>query len=403
MDLKYSDQIFRIKGVDKFLKEIKKALQKGERFILYGDADLDGSVSVIILEETLKFLGAREIRVYFPDRDREGYGLNEKALLYLSKYKPAVLVSLDCGITNFREILLAKRLGFKAWIIDHHEIIEKTPSADIIIAPKEKKNPIIFSNLSNAGLVFYLSQLLLQDFQKTKEEINTLFNEHLILVAMATIADMMPIKEINRDLIDRGLSLFPTIRRPGLRVFIDRKLIKEGNNREEIQKIISILNITKNKNHLTGAYRILRSNSFIKAEKIARELIKEQKERKVKIDHFIKDLQKEIREQKLLMTSPIIFVVKKEYPISFTGPIASKIFGLFKKPTFIIGLTDTFAKGAVRVPSHLDSIEALRVIKGFLENFGGHRLAAGFSVKKENVPKIKKILENYFSDLNKKQ
>ena len=126
-----------IKNLKRAAGRIKRAIKNKEKIILYGDADLDGAASVIILKESIKNLGGKVARVYFPDREKEGYGLNQKALNLLKKEAPALLILLDCGISNFKEIKLAKKLSLKVIIIDHHEVLEKLPEAEIIIDPKQ--------------------------------------------------------------------------------------------------------------------------------------------------------------------------------------------------------------------------------------------------------------------------
>ena len=127
-----------IKNLKKTTQRILKAVQNKEKIILYGDADMDGVASVILFQETLMNLGARVSEIYFPDREEEGYGLNEKALQYLKEKTPALLIILDCGISNFEEMKLANKMGFEIIIIDHHVVLEKLPEASIIINPKQE-------------------------------------------------------------------------------------------------------------------------------------------------------------------------------------------------------------------------------------------------------------------------
>ena len=131
-----------IKNLNKAAERIKKAIKRKERIIIYGDADMDGVSSVIILKECIMSLGrpadsgSPVSAVYFPDRETEGYGINKDALNYLKKYAPALFITVDLGIGNFEEIKLAKRLGFEVMIVDHHEVLKKLPSASIIVNPR---------------------------------------------------------------------------------------------------------------------------------------------------------------------------------------------------------------------------------------------------------------------------
>jgi single-stranded-DNA-specific exonuclease len=398
MELQNLDKFYQIKGVPEFLKLIKGAIEKKEKIILYGDADLDGSTSVVILEEVLNFLGARIAKVFFPDREKEGYGINEKSLLYLSKYAPGILISLDCGITNFKETALAKKMGFRVWIIDHHEAMPQKPQAEVVIDTKDAENLQDFFNLANAGLIFYLTRMLLKEFKIKEKDFESLFNSHIVLTMIATIADMMKVDQTNQFLIDKGLELFPEDQRIGLKIISQQNETNERFIRPKIQKIISILNITKCKYRLTGSYRILSAKNSGKARELTNELISDQQKRKEELNNFVEEIIKETKRGEDI-NSEIVFSVSKKYPISFAGSIASKVCGYFKKPTFIVGLSKDLARGSVRVPHNLDSIEALKSVEEFLENFGGHKAAAGFSSKKENLEKVKQGLNDYFLTL----
>ena len=191
-----------IKNFKKAANRIQKAVKNKERIILYGDADLDGISSVIILKETIKSLGGMIENIYFPNRETEGYGLNEKALNFLSKLAPALFIIVDCGISNFEEVKLAKKMGFEVIIIDHHEILEKLPQASIVIDPKQKDDKYPFKQFATAGLAFKFSRLLLR-----KKNNQSLINNFSELAAISTISDMMPEVEEIKEIIDEGLQL----------------------------------------------------------------------------------------------------------------------------------------------------------------------------------------------------
>ena len=185
-----------IKNLKKVANRIKKAIKLKEKIILYGDADLDGIASVIVLEETIKNLGGKIQAVYFPDREIEGYGINETALNYLKKFSPALFIALDLGIGNFKEIESAKKFGFEVIIIDHHKVLgNKIPKASLVVDPKQKQDKYPFKGLATAGIAFRLSKLLLGDVFS-----ENLKNSFLELVALATIADMMPQENENEKI-----------------------------------------------------------------------------------------------------------------------------------------------------------------------------------------------------------
>ncbi|MDP4007429.1 MAG: DHH family phosphoesterase, partial [bacterium] len=143
-----------IKNLDKAALRLQKAAEQAEPIILYGDADLDGVCSAIILKETLRTLGGNVVRVYFPDREKDGYGITPRALKELKKFSPALLVAMDLGISNFKEIEEAKKMGFEVVLVDHHVVLDKLPAADIIVDPKQEGDTYPFKELAACGLTF---------------------------------------------------------------------------------------------------------------------------------------------------------------------------------------------------------------------------------------------------------
>jgi len=379
-----------IKNLKKAAKRISKAIKAKEKIILYGDGDLDGTCSVIILEESIKNLGGEVFKVYFPDREKEGYGLNKQALDYLKPIAPALLITLDCGIGNFKETEIAKKIGFEVMIIDHHEVLDKTPKASIVVDPKQKGDRYLFKNFANTGIVYKLSQVLL------KEKLEGLLDKNFLeLVALATLADMMPQVGENKILTMEGLSALNETLRPGLKIFW-----KMDPNKEPVQikrmasRIISILNIAGFKDHLTGSYILLNSAGGKTTEKLVKDLIKKGEERYSRIKEITWEVQERILKD---LESSIVFEGNKDWPLAFAGSVASRTCRDFQKPTFIFRKGKTESRGAVRTPGGLNSVEAMKSCSVLLETFGGHPLASGFTVKNENLDKFKECLIEYFA------
>ena len=176
----------KIKNLTKAANRIKKAILQKERIILYGDADLDGITSVLIAEEAIKSLGGNIVARYFPEREKEGYGVTPKGLEYLKEHAPALLVTFDLGISNFKEIPMAKKLGFSVIVVDHHKVLDKLPKADIIVDPKQPGDKYPFKEFAACGLSLQLAKELLG-----KKMSDALYQSMVELAAMGTIADMM--------------------------------------------------------------------------------------------------------------------------------------------------------------------------------------------------------------------
>lgn len=381
-----------IKNLKKTANRILKAVKNKEKIIIYGDADLDGAASVIILKETLKNLGSREPVIYFPNRGKEGYGINETALSFLKKEAPALFIVLDCGIGNFEEVVRAKKMGFEIIIIDHHEILEKLPEALIIVDPKQKGDEYPFKELAAAGILFRLSQIMLA--KKSGESLKRGFLE---LAALATLADMMPQVGENKILTEEGLRSLESTFRPGLKVFFEMNSLQPFSSVRQIaQKIISALNAPSASDHLNQTYLLLTTPSPQEAKNLATTLLEKAYQKQAKIREITEELEEKILKK---MEEPIIFEGDSFSPLILTGPIASRICNLHQKPTFIFERGLKESQGAVRMPKDLNGVQALIKCKEFLKTYGGHPRAAGFKLENKNLEKFKTCLIEYFSKL----
>ena len=381
--------MLEIKNLKSVASIILKAVKNKEKIILYGDADLDGVGSVVILKETLQNLGCRDIKVYFPDREKEGYGISKKALSYLKKFSPALFVALDCGIGNFKEAEIAKKLKFNLVIIDHHEILDKLPQAQIIVDPKQKNDPYPFKGLATAGIAYKASKAILRrNFSKN------LKNSFLEIVALATLADMMPEKDENIAFIENGLDSLKNTWRPGLKAFFEIESIRERRSIREIaQRIISALNATIVKDHLNEAYLILTSSTVKDAKVLAEDFLEKSRKRQIMIYEIVEEI-KESHSEKA--EEPIVFEGSLYWSFALTGSIASRICNYFKKPTFIYKKLEKESRGSVRMPSGLNGVEAMKKCSSLLGTYGGHPVACGFTVKNKNLEKFKECLIRYF-------
>ncbi|MCX6759161.1 MAG: DHH family phosphoesterase [Candidatus Nealsonbacteria bacterium] len=373
-----------IKNIKKAAQRIIKAIKNKEKIILYGDADLDGATSVIILQDSIRSLGGEISAVYFPDREIEGYGITEKGLNFLKKETPALLIALDCGIGNFKEVKLAKSLGFEVMIIDHHEILDKLPAAKIIIDPKQKDDRYPFKYFACAGVVFKLSETILGN--KLTESLRRNFLE---LVALATIGDMMPQESENKIFIEEGLSFLKSSWRPGIKTFLEIEPFKSypGIN-QKVSKIISILNIRDVKSNLPASFRLLSSYSSKEAEGIVKDLLKKAERRKEKIEEIKAEVEKRLE----VKEDPIIFEGGADFDLTLISSVASSTCQKHLKPAFLYKKMMKESHGTVRVPKGINSVSLMKKCSEYLLTYGGHAQASGFRIKNENLEKFKKCL-----------
>jgi len=372
-----------IKNLKKASNRILKAVKDKENIILYGDNDLDGATSVIVLKEAIITLGAKISAVYFPDREHEGYGITEQALKKLKIFSPGLLIALDCGISNFKEIKLAKKIGFDVLVVDHHKVLKKAPEADIVVDPKQDSDNYPFKEFAAVGIVFKLTELLLKN--KMSSNLRKSFME---LVALATIADMMPQIDENKEFIEEGLSDIENSWRPGIKVFFELKFLKEYDFRQKISKIISILNVRDVQNGIPVAFRILTEPSIEEVRKVIPELQIKTEERKLKIQRVVAVTKLKVLKSNL----PIIFEGGSDWDYTIISPVASQLCNYFKKPTFIFKKLKNESQGTVRSTHEIDSVSLMEHCKECLITYGGHAQASGFRIKNENLEKFKNCL-----------
>lgn len=382
-----------IKNLKKAADRIIKAVEKKEKIILYGDADLDGVASVIILKESIQNLGGSVAKIFFPDRENDGYGITESALEELKGFAPALFISADLGVGNFKEVKLAEKMGFEVIIIDHHQMLgNKAPQASIVVDPKQKGDKYPFKGLANVGVVFKLSEELLKNNFS-----DSLRNSFLELTAIATIADMMPQEEDNKFFIDKGLDSLRNTFRPGLKVFFDI-FNSDISSRGNLQTIISALNSCEKIDCLNETYLILISSSMNEAKRMAENLLGKAQSKQFKIKEMTRELEARISEQP---REEIIFEGDVSWPLILAGPVASIACQRYEKPVFIFkkGLKESC--GSVRVPRNMNSVDAMATCSDFLITYGGHPPASGFRIKNEDLPRFKECLIKYFNKKNR--
>jgi len=373
------------KVADRILKAINPSAGGGkEKIILYGDADLDGVAAVIIVKESIKNLGGEISAIYFPDRETEGYGISKTGLNYLKKFSPALFIALDCGIGNFKEVKLAKKLGFEVIVIDHHQVIDKLPEASIVVDPKQKEDKYPFKELATAGIALRLSELLLKG--KMTESLRQNFLE---LAAIATIADMMPQEGENQLIVGKGLTSLENSWRPGLKAFFNMEPFKNyGTLKQKVSKIISILNIRDVENQLPASFRLLTSTSLEELKELIKKLLEKSEDRKERIEIIIQEAEERISKK----TDPIIFEGSPDWDFSLISPVASNFCQKYQKPVFIFKVLEKESQGTVRVPKEIDSVALMKKCSKHLLTYGGHALASGFRIKNEHLEQFRDCL-----------
>lgn len=373
----------KIKNLENAAERIKKAVVNNERIILYGDSDLDGISSVVILEEAIKSLGGKIDSAFFPDRERDGYGINLKALEMLKEKSPALFITLDLGISNIKEVAIANEMGFEVLIVDHHETLVGTPDASIIVDPKQESDNYYFKGLANVGITYNLCLEILG-----KNISQNLKNSFLELTALGTIADMVPQVEQNAQIIEEGLRSLKSTFRPALRAFFDILGLDAP-----ILKIISSLNAAESVGFENESYKLLTSSNLTECKELVQKLINKNQDKQEQIKNIVLEIERRILQKP---EGHIIFEGDPAWRLTLAGAVASILCNKYQKPTFIFKKGDKESCGSVRNPSGTNSVEAMKTCADFLITYGGHAQASGFRVGNKDLEKFEKNLNDFF-------
>jgi single-stranded-DNA-specific exonuclease len=394
-------------GMKHAVERIKKAIKNKEKIVIFHDYDADGVCSSVVVASTLKEFGA-DFSTYTPDRQKEGYGLNKKALKEILKDKPDLLITTDCGITDIEEVEFMNENGVDVVIIDHHLPGDVLPPAYAIVNPKQKKCEYEFKYLCAAGVAFKLCSALIEsDFGKEKK-IKEGFEKWLLdVVAIATIADMMPLLGENRTLVKYGLMVVKKTKRLGLRKLLESS--SYGKNSVDSTMIAfgiaPKINATSRMTHASVSFDLLFTESEDEAEKLLVAVEKANNDRRKFVEKAAKDaifwIEKELLEKGKL--PEVVIMGNDEWTPGIVGLIAGKLTQKYNRPSFVYGRIGNIFKGSCRGVSGFNIVDAMAECekrkKGLFKAFGGHAQAGGFAVKKDDMGDFKKIL----SEVGKKR
>ena len=398
---------FLMEDMEKAVERILKAIQKKEKIAVFGDYDADGITSTAILAKTLKLLG-NEPEVYIPDRAKEGYGMNLKAIKYLKKQKINLIITVDCGISDFEEIVLANQSGIEVIVTDHHCIPEKIPPALAILNPHLENCSYPFKDLAGVGVAYKLVQGLIQRRRHSRmslstskkngdiKNLNNGFEKWLLdLVALGTVADCVPLLGENRALVHYGLIVLNKTKNPGLKKLIEISRVssrkKEGGIiSEDISFVLAPrLNVAGRMDHANLSFRLLMSEDETEIEEIAQKLEKKNQERQKITKEIIEEAKKRFYKKNPAKggkkIDKIIFEADSEWPVGLVGLVAGRLSDEFSRPALIFSKGDKKSIGSGRSIPCFNLIETVSHCQDFLLEFGGHSQAAGFTLLNDQL------------------
>jgi single-stranded-DNA-specific exonuclease len=377
--------------VDRAVERLIEAKERNENIWVYGDYDVDGITSVSLVYLALKELGFN-ISYYIPLRD-EGYGLNIEALKEISDKGADLVITVDCGISSHKEIEYANKLGLQVIITDHHEINHGCPSAYAVINPKREENKSSFKSLAGVGTAFIMILALYKKLGKMGEAY-----KFLDIVAIGTVADIVPLVGDNRIFVKKGLELLKNSYWPGLRVLL-RELFENYREREytpyDIGYIIGpVFNAAGRLEDAKKAVEIFLSEDREYLFERSRELIKQNSERKNIQEEILKKCQKEIEEKGLEKRNTLV-LASEGFHHGVIGIVASKLMDQYYRPIVVMEIKpeEGTAVASCRSIENFNIVEALNSMSELFTKYGGHAAAAGFSIPIENIELFTQKLE----------
>jgi single-stranded-DNA-specific exonuclease len=379
---------FALQGMSAAVTRIRQALRGEERMAVYGDFDADGVSATALLVETLEALGGR-VQPYIPHRVDEGYGLNEEALSELVRDGISLVVTVDCGVRAWDEVAHASHLGLDVIITDHHSVGSRLPKSVAVIDPKRGSGS--FDELAGCGVAYRLAQALLRSHRQTPvtDQDVTLQEEDLTdLVALGTVADLVPLRRANRALVRRGLARINIMGRPGIRALCRQAGLKPGEvDATAIGYILGPrLNAAGRLAHAEAAYRLLVTRDPAEAERLATELDGLNRERQ----QLTRDAQETARQMVLETQGDalLLFAAAREFLPGVVGLVASRLVDEFYRPAVVVEMGEETSRGSCRSIADFHITQALEACEDLLVRYGGHSGAAGFEVANRNLEEL---------------
>jgi len=395
IDASLSHDPYLLPDIERATSRIYKALLSGEQIAVYGDFDADGITGTALLVEAIEKLGGN-VFPYIPHRLNEGHGINRAALNELKERGASLIITTDCGVTGIVEARQAKRKGIDLVITDHHNPLEQLPDAAAVINPKRSDSCYPFRELAGVGVSYKLIQALYRSVGKEEEA-----EQFLDLVAIGTVADMMPLTGENRYLVQKGLDRINHSPRLGIRMMMEFAGLNQGSiSTEDISWALAPrLNAAGRLEHALGGYNLLATTDWKEAHRLAAKLEEQNVERQKMTLKACAHARDQISQG---VAGNLLVARADEFPAGIIGLVAGRLTNEYYRPAVVIKTGQKICQGSCRSIAEFDIINAINSLSGLLSRYGGHPQAAGFSMKTANLKpfleQLARLAEDRLSD-----
>lgn len=368
---------------------IRRAIEQGKKIAVFGDYDVDGVTSTCVMTRVLRSLGA-DVRHYIPDRLSEGYGLSMSAMDRLAQDGIGLIVTVDSGVSAFEEIARARDLGMEVVVTDHHECREELPDANAVVNPKRADSTYPFAELAGVGVAFKLACALAGDGQQ-----RAVLEQYADLVALGTVADVMPLIGENRIIVAAGLRRMAETQNVGLSMLLHES--GQQGKRLTASTISFILapriNAAGRLGHADMAAELFLTDDPRRAQTLAMALCEQNKQRQATENQILEQALQKLRREYDPLEDQVIVLAGEDWHHGVIGIVSSRICDRYACPTVLIALEDGIGKGSGRSVKGFNLYEALCDSAPLLERFGGHELAAGLTIREENIQQFHENME----------
>ncbi len=382
---------FLLKDMDKGVSKINEVIEKNGKIVVYGDYDVDGITAVSIIYLYLKSRNAN-VSYYIPSRSDEGYGLNKDAVKNFKDENTDLIITADCGITAYEDIAYATSLGISVVITDHHKCKDILPDAYAVINPKRDDCEYPFKELSGVGVAFKLIEAL--DGTENSKELLETYGD---LLCLGTIADIVSLTDENRIFVSIGLELLKNPRNIGLKCLIEEAGL--ANKKLESSHVGFIIapriNAVGRLGNALDAVKLFTTSDEKEARSLASMLCEENTRRQMIEQEILVEACSEIEKAKLHETDRVIVLASDKWHHGVIGIVASRITEKYGKPCVLISIEGDEAKGSCRGVAGFNMFAALSYCEDILTKYGGHELAAGLAIKRENIDKLREKINAF--------
>ena len=380
-DDSFAGNPFSLPDIEPAVSRIYQALRSGEKIAIYGDFDADGITATAILVEALSWLGATAIP-YLPDRCRDGHGLSLPALEELHGQEVNLVITVDCGSSDYEEVEQARKMGMDMIITDHHLLEGTLPRAIAVVNPKRKDSHYPFPELAGVGVAFKLAQALLHGHNREAD-----LHEFLDLVALGTVTDMVPLVGENRYLVKEGIKVLNHTQRTGIQELVEvSRLRMEHIGEEQISWTLGPrINAASRTGSAYASYELLVSQSPVEARSLAKGLEDKNSERQKATAEALRKAKEGLAGRTHL---PLLIEGSEEYSLGVIGLVAGRLAEEFNRPSIVLSLGPELCRGSCRSIEGFSILSALEECRDLLITFGGHHMAAGFTLARQNLAKF---------------